>query len=451
MDRLLDHIERLAREHDKPDPKLLERHNIKLGLRNADGSGVIVGLTSKGLVIGYEKNPKANGADLRDYKVRPVEGKLYYCGYDIRSLINGLKTRRFGFEETAYLLLTGTLPCLSELEAFSKELNQRSFLPEAAQRFIIHDSAHPDQMNALHRAVSAMSLFDPQPNPHAIRDITRQCVDLIAKIPTIVAYNYQAIAFTRGVSKGLLLPQSGLSVAENFFYLLNGALPTSALARLLDLCLVLHAEHGGGNNSTFTVRVVSSSQANTYMAISSGIASLSGHLHGGANEAVVRMMRYIKENLRDWKDEEALEACLQKILHRQGADKSGKLYGIGHAVYTLSDPRAVILEEKAMRLAKEVGRLDEFRLYQKVARIGSQLLAKEKGKTVAPNVDFYSGFVYEAMGIPMELFTPIFAMARVAGWSAHRLEQLIQQRLIRPAYLSSIQEKQTYVPLVKRH
>ncbi|HEX9780643.1 MAG TPA: citrate synthase [bacterium] len=499
MEAILDKIEQLEREHDQPDPALLRRFNIKLGLRNADGSGVVVGLTAKGTVIGYVKVPKGGGtpapevlnnlhipglpsgthvspalaiyyllhgivpspetlksfesrlADQREYEIRPVEGELYYCGYNVAELVRHIESeQRFGFEEAAYLLLTGALPSRRDLGAFTEELSSRRSLPKAAQRLIMSDSANEDQMNALHRSVSAMSLFDEDPNSRSLRVITRQGIDLLAKIPTIVAYNYQATAFARGHGTGLITPRPELSTAENFLYMLNGREPDPQQARLLDMALILHAEHGGGNNSTFTVRVVSSSQANTYMALTSGIASLSGHLHGGANEAVMRMMRGVKDAVGDWTDEAELEAHLQRLLDREAGDKSGKLYGIGHAVYTRSDPRAGILERHAGALADALGRTDEFRLYQRTAAIGSALVVRQKGKPVAPNVDFYSGLVYDMLGIPVEVFTPLFAMARVAGWTAHRLEQLLQQRIIRPAYVSSFTMPHQYVPLSAR-
>jgi citrate synthase len=499
MESILEKIEKLEQEHDKPDPALLAKHNIKLGLRNSDGSGVVVGLTSKGTVIGYKKLPKGSAnpepsvlnnihipglpadahitpalaayylikgqvpdeaslkkfesklLELQEYEITPVDGILYYCGYDVRKIIESIESEdRFGFDEITYLLLTGELPSSKDLRSFSAELARRRSLPEEAQRRIMTESANHDQMSALHRSVSGMSMFDSNPNPNSIRDITVQCIDLIAKVPTIVAYNYQALAFTQGIGRGLVPPLPELGTAENFLYLLQGQIPTRKLAKLMDLCLILHAEHGGGNNSTFTVRVVSSSKANTYMALTSGIASLSGHLHGGANEAVMKMMRGVKDSVEDWSDEEEIESYLRKIINKQAGDKSGKIYGIGHAVYTLSDPRAIILEKKALELAIEVGRVEEFELYRNVGSIGPRLVQGDKGKRVAPNVDFYSGFVYEAMGIPIEIFTPIFSMARMAGWSAHRLEQLIQQKLIRPAYASSFDKERPYSSLAQR-
>jgi len=405
-------------------------------------------ITSKGQVIGYQKVPDDKGGA----KVLPVEGALRYCGYDVRDLVAGLEEeRRFGFEETAYLLLTGELPRRNDLKSFTRALAKRRALPRAAWNIITERAEAEDPMGALHTALSAMHLFDPNPNSTDIRDVTRQCVDLIAKFPTIIAYMYQVAQAGRGASLHFIAPDEEMATAPSFLHMLTGKEPDEETALLLDLCLVLHAEHGGGNNSTFTVRTVSSSRANTYMALCSGVASLSGHLHGGANEAVMTMMEEIKQKVKDWSDDEEVAAYVEKILDGKAGDRSGKVFGIGHAVYTLSDPRAIILSEKARGLAEKKDRLDELGLYERVAEQASRLVRKQKKKVVSANVDFYSGFVYDMMGIPQELFTPIFAMSRVVGWSAHRLEEIIQGRLIRPSYISSLkQESLPYTPLVKR-
>jgi citrate synthase len=306
-------------------------------------------------------------------------------------------------------------------------------------------------MGSLHTIVSAMHLFDNNPNSTDIKDLARQCIDLVAKFPTIAAYNYQASTGQRKELADLVEPREDYSHAENFLYMLKGKKPDRFTANLFDMMLVLHAEHGGGNNSTFTVRTVSSSGANSYMAICSGIASLSGHLHGGANEAVESMMENIKAHVKDWRDDDEVSRYLEKILDRKANDKTGKIYGIGHAVYTKSDPRAVILESKAEEIARKNGMEKEFSLYRKVAGLAPAIVQKKKGKVASPNVDFYSGFVYRSMGIPKELFTPIFAMSRVAGWSAHRIEEIIQGKLIRPSYYSSLPGlRKEYVPLAQR-
>lgn len=447
MESVLRKVEQLALLHDKIDPKIVKAKNIKLGLRNNDGSGVFVGITSKGQVIGYEKIIAGDGTET----LKPIPGKLYYCGYDVADLVNEKeKEKRFGFEETIYLLLTGELPREKYLRSFSKELGKRRALPEEANGIILNRPKHDDQMCSLHTIVSAMHLFDKTANSTEIRNVTRQCIDLIAKFPTIIAYNYQKKLMKKNDSTKLVEPDPDKGTAENFLYMLNGKVPDRFAAELFDTMLIFHAEHGGGNNSTFTTRCVSSSGANTYMAICAGIGSLSGHLHGGANEAVVRMMRDIKRKVRDWEDDEEIKAYLKLLLEKGSGDKSGKIYGMGHAVYTLSDPRAVFLEKRGGELAKMAGRDKEFNLYRKIAKLAPHLVREKKGKVVCTNVDFYSGFVYQCMGIPADLFTPIFAMARVAGWSAHRIEEIIQGRIIRPSYFSSLKGMHKYIPMSKR-
>jgi citrate synthase len=447
LESVLKKVEELALLHDKIDPQIIRGKNIKLGLRNEDGSGVFVGITSKGQVIGYEKIMTGEGGE----KLNPIPGKLYYCGYDVEDLIRGKENeQRFGFEETIYLLLTGELPTQADLKSFSREIGKRRSLPQEAKEIILNRPKHDDQMCSLHTIVSAMHLFDKNPNSTDLKDVTRQCVDLISKFPTIIAYNYQKKLMKKIDYKKLIEPDPDLSTSENFLYMLFGKAPDRFTAELFDTMLVFHAEHGGGNNSTFSTRCVSSSGANTYMAICAGIGSLSGHLHGGANEAVVRMISDIKRKLRDWEDDEKVKAYLEKILDKKAGDKTGKIYGLGHAVYTLSDPRAVFLEIKAEELAKAAGREKEFLLYKKVAKIAPNLVRERKGKVVCTNVDFYSGFVYQCMGIPKELFTPIFAMARVSGWTAHRIEEIIQGRIIRPSYVSSLQGMRSYIPLFNR-
>lgn len=448
MENVLKIIQKLALKHDKISPDLVKAKNIKLGLRNEDGTGVFVGITSKGQVIGWKKEIQANGTE----KKVDLDGELYYSGYNVKDLVrHHQKENRFGFEETIYLLLTSELPVRKHLDAFTSELVQRRHLPEEAKKIILNRPPHDDQMGSLHSIVSAMHLFDKNPNSTDIKDLARQCITLIAQFPTIVAYNYHASSGHKKELTELLEPRDDYSHAENFLYMLHGKKPDKLTAHLFDMMLVLHAEHGGGNNSTFTVRAVSSSGANSYMAICSGIASLSGHLHGGANEAVEGMMEDIKSHVKDLDDDDEVSDYLGKILDKKVNDKSGKIYGIGHAVYTKSDPRALILEHKAEEMAKKTGLEKEFRLYRKVAMLAPKIVEKKKGKVAAANVDFYSGLVYRSMGIPKELFTPIFAMSRVAGWSAHRIEEIIQGKLIRPSYVSSLPAlRSDYVPLALR-
>jgi citrate synthase len=347
-------------------------------------------------------------------------------------------------------LLTGELPSRDDLHNFSNELAKRRPLSEPAKKIIQFNSENDDQMGALHAAASALHKFDSNPKSIDIRDVTRQCIELIAKFPTIIAYNC-GVMNTGGRGFGTIVePEEGLSTAENFLYMLDGKIPEKSLAHVFDIALILHAEHGGGNNSTFTVRTVSSSLTDTYMAISAGIASLAGRLHGGANEAVINMMNDLKKNVKDWKDEQEIYYYLDGILEKKFYDRSGKIYGMGHPVYTISDPREVIFKNKALKLAGRLGRIDEFRLYEKVASLSVKLIKKKKGKNACPNVDFYSGFLYDMLGIPVELFTPIFAMSRVAGWSAHRIEEIIQGKLIRPSYVSSLDHIKHYIPMGKR-
>ncbi|MBI4683589.1 MAG: citrate synthase [Nitrospirae bacterium] len=447
MDAVIKKVEALALLHDKIDPKIVKEKNIKLGLRNEDGTGVFVGITSKGQVIGYEKVISGDGSE----KVNPIPGKLYYCGYDVEDLVAGKeKEQRFGFEETIYLLLTGELPGKEDLKSFSKELGRKRALPREAKEIILNRPKHDDQMGSLHTIVSAMHLFDKNPNSTDIKDVVRQCIDLIAKFPSIIAYNYQAALMMKKDFNKLIEPDPDLSTSENFLLMLSGKMPDRFTAELFDTMLIFHAEHGGGNNSTFSTRCVSSSGANTYMALCAGIGSLSGHLHGGANEAVVRMISDVKRKVRDWESDKEIASYLEMILEKKAGDKTGKIYGLGHAVYTLSDPRAVFLEKKAEELATMAGKEKEFFLYKKISRIAPQLVREKKGKVVCTNVDFYSGFVYQCMGIPKALFTPIFAMARVSGWSAHRIEEIVQGRIIRPSYVSSLKGEKHYISISKR-
>jgi citrate synthase len=443
MENLLDKIEALELEHDKLDPELIEKKRIKLGLRNPDGTGVVAGITTKGQVKAFKRDQRGRNV--------PIPGKLFYCGYDVEDIVANLEAeKRFGFEEIAFLLLTGELPTPENLDSFSRELGERRFLPDMAKEIIKCTSENDDLMGALHAAVSILHKFDSDPRSTSIKDVTRQCIDLIAKFPTIIAYNYHVLLAGAKVKPLMVEPRKDLSTAQNFLYMLQGNVPDDLVARTFDIALVLHAEHGGGNNSTFTVRTVSSSLTDTYLAMCAGLASLAGHLHGGANEAVMRMMEDIKEHVRDWKDDDQIYSYLEDILEKKQGDGSGKIYGVGHAVYTISDPRTHILKQKAALFAEKKERTDEFELYNKIAEIAVRLVKEKKGKDACVNVDFYSGFLYDMLGIPQELFTPVFALARVAGWSAHRIEEIIQGRLIRPAYVNAIKDKLKYIPIQKR-
>jgi citrate synthase len=441
-DGVFEKVKKLALTSTKIPIELIREKKIVPGLRYEDGTGVVVGITSKGQVLGHEID--------KEGKLVAAPGKLIYCGYDVKDIVKNIEEEdRFGFEETVYLLLTGELPTKKDLKRFTKTIEQRRKLPNSLKKRIPYKSKNDDMMGALHMVVSAMHIYDENPNSTDIRDITRQCIDLIAKFPTIIAYRENVI-LANGNKVKFANPKRGLSTAENFLYMLTGKVPDRETAKIFDVALILHAEHGGGNNSTFSTRCVSSSGANTYMSICAGIGSLSGHLHGGANEAVVNMLNDIKENVKNWEDVEEIAKYLHLLLDKKAGDKSGLIYGIGHAVYTISDPRVEILEKKAQILAKKLGREKEYELYKRVAILAPQIVHERKGKTVCINVDFYSGFVYEMLGIPKKLYTPIFAMSRVSGWSAHRIEEVIQGRLIRPAYEATYEGTKEYTPLNKR-
>ncbi len=430
------------------DKELYEKYDVKRGLRNADFSGVLVGLTNIGDVVGYKKDEQG--------KIIPAHGELYYRGIELKDLCRGFQQDgRHGFEEAAYLLLSGKLPNTSQLKEFSEMLTRERELPEFFSKNMILSLRGRSVMNMLARSVLGLYTADDEAENYSPENLLKQSISLIAKFPVIVAYAYYGMrhSFQR---KSLIIrhPQPELSAAENFLYMLKGNKYTSLEADLLDLSLVLHAEHGGGNNSSFTTRVVSSAQTDTYSAIAAALGSLKGELHGGANLKVINMMNNIKQNVKNWEDENEVAEYLEKILNKKANDGTGKIYGIGHAIYTLSDPRAVLLKEKAEELAKEKGRLAEFKLYALIERIAPEVFYKFKGsnsKVVCANVDFYSGFVYQCLDIPEEIYTPIFAVARIAGWCAHRIEEVTcsSRRIIRPAY-KAVYPRLEYVPIQKR-
>lgn len=430
------------------DKDLYTTYNVKRGLRNSDFSGVLVGLTNIGDVVGYNKD--------EDGKIIPAHGELYYRGVELKDLCRGFQADgRHGFEEAAYLLLAGKLPNDKKLGEFSKILADERELPPFFSKSMILSLRGRSVMNMLARSVLGLYTADEDAEDYSSENLLKQSISLIAKFPVIVAYSYFGMRHSYQ-RKSLIIrhPQPGLSAAENFLYMLKGKKYSQLEADLLDLSLVLHAEHGGGNNSSFTTRVVSSAQTDTYSAISAALGSLKGGLHGGANLKVIDMMNNIKENVRNWEDEKEVTAYLEKILNKKANDGSGKIYGIGHAIYTLSDPRAVLLKEKAEELAKEKNRLDEFNLYALVERLAPEVFYEFKGtnsKVVCANVDFYSGFVYQCLKIPEELYTPIFAVARIAGWCAHRIEEVTcsSRRIIRPAY-KAVYPRLEYTPLKKR-
>lgn len=430
--------------------ELFEEFEVKRGLRNKDGTGVLVGLTNIGDVVGYKKE---------DGKVIAIPGKLLYRGIDIEDIAKGFqKENRHGFDETVYLLLTGHLPNGKELAEFSEHMATLRALPDDFVKDMILSMKGKDVLNILARSVLGLYILDENPDSIELKNMIKQSLNIIAKFPTIVAYSYQALRHLyKGKTLSIRHPQPNLSPAENFLYLIKGdCVAFSKLeADLLDLMLVLHAEHGGGNNSTFTMRVTSSSETDIYSSITSAIGSLKGPLHGGANVRVLEMMEDMKIHVKNWKDEEEVKQHLLRILNKKANDFSGKIYGIGHAVYTISDPRAAILKAKARELAIEKGRLDEFELYALVERITPEVFRMFKGdkstKVICINVDFYSGFVYACLDISKELYTPLFAIARVSGWCAHRIEELTfsAKRIIRPAF-KNVFGKHEYIPLNMR-
>ena len=414
-------------------------------MRNEDGSGVLVGLTNIGNVVGYEKNDEGG--------LTPIEGQLFYRGYELDSLVTPLLLeKRFGFEEIAFLLLSGTLPDKEELQAFKMLINENMPLDHKTLVHIV-DLEGSNIMNILARSVLEMYTFDPNPDDVSRENLVRQAIELIARFPTIIAYAYNIYRHSRqGRSLHIRHPKEKLSLAENFLYMLKLDY-TPLEARTLDLLLIIQAEHGGGNNSTFTVRVTSSTRTDTYSSIAAGIGSLKGPLHGGANIKVIDMLHHLQEAIHDWTDSDEIDTYLNRMLRKETYDRSGLIYGIGHAVYPLSDPRAVELKKLAGDLAKEKGKEKEYnfiRLLEQEA-IKCVTLHKHSKKPVCSNVDFYSGFVYELIGLPVEIYTPMFAMARIVGWMAHRIEELNFEgkRIIRPAYKNVLSPCQ-YIPLEDR-
>lgn len=429
------------------DDQLFKEYGVKRGLRNEDHTGVIVGLTRVGDVVGYER--KSDGT------LQAIPGKLYYRGFCLEGLVKGVqKEGRLGFEEVIYLILAGRLPNKEELSEFSEMLSQTMDLNPKITMHIL-DLEGQNIMNNLSRCVLELYTFDKNPDDLSPENLIEQSLNLIATFPTIISYAYNAIRHSRGYSLHIRHPKAGKSLAENFLYMMKGHRYTELDVRILDLALMVHADHGGGNNSTFTVRVTSSTGTDTYSAIAAGIGSLKGGLHGGANLQVVSMMEDFKANIKNWKDVSEVDDYILKILSKQAYDKSGKIYGIGHAIYTISDPRTVLLKEMARELAKEKGREDEFEFYDLIEKRAINIFMEKKGKAinkqVCANVDFYSGFVYDMIGLPQEIFTPLFAMARIVGWCAHRIEELHfkQKRIIRPAYKSAA-ELHPYISLDER-
>ena len=428
------------------DAALFKKLDVKRGLRNEDGTGVLVGLTNIGNVVGYERKD--------DGTIEPIEGKLFFRGYEVKDLVHAIMAeKRFGYEEICFLLLSGRLPDAEELQAFKDLIIDNMPLE---QKTILHiiELEGDDIMNILARSVMEFYTFDENPDDVSRDNLMRQSIELISKFPTTIAYAYNMYRHHHhGRSLHIRDAQPGLSLAENFLYMLKGTDYTALDARTLDLLLILHSEHGGGNNSTFTVRVTSSTGTDTFSSIAAGIGSLKGPKHGGANLKVCDMISFLKENITNWTDEKEIAKWLRRIVKGEVFDKSGLVYGIGHAVYTKSDPRTVLLKEMARELAIEKGRLPEFEFMERIERIAIEEVYAAKGqrKVLCANVDFYSGFVFFQVGAPREIYTPLFAMARIVGWCAHRNEELNYEgrRIIRPAYRCVTDEKE-YIEMEDR-
>ena len=445
---LIDSLSEKIHKSSDIENELFRKYKVKRGLRNADDSGVLVGLSNISDVIGYKK---------QDGSIVPVEGELIYRGIPIHELTSGfLNDGRHGYEETNYLLLTGKLPGREQLAEFSEFMADLRDLPMAFIKTNMISNRGSDIMNMLARNILFLYTFDKKAEDTTQANLVSQALSLIAKLPVITAYSYHGMMhFQKRKTLYIRHPEKDLGVAENFLYMLKGECCYTPLdAEILDLALVLHAEHGGGNNSSFTTRVISSTLTDTYSAMAAAVGSLKGPLHGGANLRVLDMMENIKENVNDWTSEGEVLDYLIKILKKEAHNRTGKLYGIGHAVYTKSDPRTLILKEKARELAIEKGKIEEFELYSLVEKLAPEAFSnfkKGSSKVLCANVDFYSGFVYECIGIPKEIFTPLFAISRIAGWSAHRLEELnfAAKRIIRPAY-KYVGEQQGYTPIDNR-
>lgn len=428
----------LCRENDAVSRELYKEFDVKAGLRDENGQGVVAGLTNISEVKAFE---------MVDGVKTPCEGRLRYRGYDVTDLIRGSTGMRFAFEETAYLLIFGCLPNEEELAGFCEALSVCRTMPTNFTRDVIMKAPSSDVMNSMTKSVLTLASYDKKVGDLSEENALRQCIGLISVFPMLAVYGYHAYNhYRKNASMYIHRPNPRYSIAENFLRMLRPDMKYTPLeARVLDVALLLHAEHGGGNNSTFTTRVVTSSGSDTYSAMAAALCSLKGKRHGGANIMVMSMMEDIKRHVGDWADEEEVMAYLAKILNKEAFDRKGLIYGMGHAVYSLSDPREVIFKGFVEKLAAEKGKGKELALYNAVEAAAPKLIARERKiyKGVSPNVDFYSGFVYEMLGIPVELYTPLFAIARVAGWSAHRMEELVSaNKIIRPAYKSLVTPQQ---------
>ncbi|MBO8462622.1 MAG: citrate/2-methylcitrate synthase [Firmicutes bacterium] len=442
----IENLAGLCIKNGQIDPEFYKKYDVKRGLRDVSGQGVLTGLTEISQMQSYV---------VEDHEMVPCQGRLYYRGINIREIVSGfIKEKRFGFEETIYLLLFGELPTKEQLDEFQKLLAEYRSLPTSFVRDIIMKAPSKDMMNTLARSVLTMYSYDEKADDTSIENVLRQCIQLIAIFPLLAVYGYQAYNhYVNGQSLFIHQPKEGLSTAENILHLLRSDGEYTELeAKILDIALVLHAEHGGGNNSTFTNHVVTSSGTDTYSAIAASLGSLKGPKHGGANIKVVQMFEDMKQSISNWEDDQEVSDYLLGLLRKERFDKQGLIYGMGHAVYSLSDPRAEVFKSYVGKLSASKRREKEYALYARVERLAPELIARERRiyKGVSPNIDFYSGFVYSMLDLPMELYTPIFAIARIAGWSAHRLEELINEgKIIRPAY-KAVAPRKSYTPLKER-
>ena len=418
------------------DPNLYVEYNVKRGLRDSAGKGVLTGLTEISDVTGY---------DLINGRKIPAHGRLYYKGYNVNDIVDGLKGRKFGFEETIYLLLFGRLPSDKDMEVFKNIMANFETLSGRFVRDVVMKASNGDIMNAMQRCILTLYTYDSKPEDNSAENVLRQSIEMIAKLPLIAVYSYHSYRhFRKDETLFIRNPQKDLSLAENILLMLRpDGKYTELEAKVLDIALILHAEHGGGNNSTFTTHVVSSSGTDTYSAIAASLGSLKGPKHGGANIKVMEMMRDIRSHVKHWDDEDEVRAYLRKMMDGEVFDHKGLIYGMGHAVYSLSDPRERIFRGYVEKLSVAKKRDNEMNLYNTIEKVAPEIIAEKRHifKGVSPNVDFYSGFVYEMLGIPMELYTPLFAIARIVGWSAHRLEEIVgMNKIIRPAYKSVMKE-----------
>lgn len=442
---IIDEYVRFCNESGKIDLNLYEEYNVKRGLRDSNGRGVLTGLTEVSDVVAFR---------IEEGERIPIPGELYFQGYEVQKLVAGQKHSLYGFEEATYLLLFGELPTKPQLDSFVDVLGDLRQLPDSFNRDVIMKAPSNDMMNVLQKCVLTLYSYDDNPNDLSIKNVLKQCLRLIAQFPVMAAYGYQAYRHYY-LDKSLVIhrPKKELSTAENILRLLRtDGKYTELEAKVLDVCLIIHAEHGGGNNSTFTTHVLSSTGTDTYSAVAASLGSLKGPRHGGANLKVQQMFNDLKSHIKDWENEDEISEYLQGLLDKKGFDRSGLIYGMGHAVYSESDPRAVILKEYAKKLSEEKGLSEEFALYDRVETIAAKLIAQHRKtfKTVSANVDFYSGFVYTMLKLPTEIFTPIFAISRISGWSAHRIEELVNNgKIIRPAYKFVGRHKE-YIPIEER-